>query len=219
MDRLMPKLAIDRISSFSPVRAALVVMFVLLVSIVATPTTAEAAPTTVMFQQGVGGYTGTYDTTLVGNDPTTPQGSLDSLGWDLESPSGSGLDVIGLIRFDNIFGAGTGQIPVGSTIVSATLSYQSHNPGDSGIIYEAAISWDESTTYNGFGTTPGAQPEDLLVAVGSAEGTLGPIRQPILRRPGRANNGYTTPVAALTLVTFIRACEGSIYGATEDTLG
>ena len=124
--------------------------------------------TTVSFQQGVGGYADAFDTYLAEANPSTLHGSLDSFGWDSDDPRKSGLDTIGLLRFDNIFGSGPGQIPSGSTIVSASLSYEIHNVGHTADLYRAAITWDEGTTFDGFGGTPGVQPEDL-------SGSIGPV--------------------------------------------
>ena len=94
------------------------------ISLISEPAVAQVvtAATTVSFQQGVGGYTSTLDTFLAESAPTTTHGSLTSVGWDSDDPSGSGNDSIALIRFDNIFGASAGQIPAGSTILSARLS-------------------------------------------------------------------------------------------------
>ena len=69
------------------------------------------------FQQGVDGYTGTEDTYVAANNPTTSYGNATSIITD-----DAGSVEQGLIRFDNLFGSGPGQVPLGSTITNATLS-------------------------------------------------------------------------------------------------
>src|SRR5262245_61762150 len=89
------------------------VLFVLLAT--AGPVGAQ----TRTFRNGVGGYTGTQDAEI--NDTvTTPigGGTAPQITFD-EDRNGV---VRSLIRFDNIFGTGAGQIPLGSTINSATLN-------------------------------------------------------------------------------------------------
>lgn len=130
---------------------------------------------TLTFQEGFGGYTGTVDTFIAEASPTSTRGTWQTVEWDADDPGGSGSENIGLIRFDDIFGAnGPSQILPGSQITSATLTYTVNNPGNEGGLYEALVDWDESVTYNGFGGngTPGVQANergDLLIAMsGSA---------------------------------------------------
>lgn len=78
---------------------------------------------TLSFQQGdANGYAGTEDTFVDAGEPTTNKGSAVSIAVDLDDSAGDAT-TLGLIRFDNIFGAGTGQIPAGATITSASLTF------------------------------------------------------------------------------------------------
>ena len=82
---------------------------------------------------GFGAYAGTADTWIAsasssgaGDETATNYGSASSLKVE-DDPAQS--DGQGLIRFDNIFGNGAGQIPLGSTINSATVSITTVNGG------------------------------------------------------------------------------------------
>ncbi len=76
---------------------------------------------TVSFQNGVDGYTGTFDRTISDRDAHNVDGSevvydyLDGYATDSSS------DEQRLIRFDNIIGSDPNQIPAGATILSAEL--------------------------------------------------------------------------------------------------
>ncbi len=85
--------------------------------------TTEAAFT---FQNGVNGYSSTADTWIAiaggsgsGDETGTNYGGNTSLKVEVDPNQSNGQ---GLIRFDSIFGNGPGQIALGSTITSATLS-------------------------------------------------------------------------------------------------
>ena len=54
-----------------------------------------------------------------------------------------------LLRFDNIFGGGAGQIPLGSTILGATLRVESSGgnaQGDGGHMNRMLAPWTEAST-------------------------------------------------------------------------
>ena len=84
-----------------------------------------SAPVTVTFQEGVSGYTGMIDTYVREEAVDTESGSLNGFEWDDDATGGNMLDEISLLRFENIFGSSAGQIPPGSTILSATLGTRS----------------------------------------------------------------------------------------------
>ncbi len=120
-----------------------------------------SSSTNVTFQQGTAGYTGTQDTFVHQNFADTVEGSVVSWKWDTEDPAG--FAAFGLIRFDNIFGASAGQIPVGATITSATLTLVGFNStiAPAGTINEAASDWQASTaTWNNFGGDAGVQSDE-----------------------------------------------------------
>ena len=80
------------------------------------------------FQEDVGGYTDTQDTYLEEQFPDTARGGVSSV----RAENSGGQRQQGLIRFDNIFGSGGGQIPFGSVINSATLSVNVTNNSSAG---------------------------------------------------------------------------------------
>ena len=71
----------------------------------------------------------------------------------------------GLLRFDDIFGAGAGQIDYGSTINSVTLQlYFQSPPGnpDTITLHRMLVNWDESSTWNSLSTSgSGIQLDDV----------------------------------------------------------
>jgi len=131
------------------------------------------AAVTVSFQEGVNGYAGTVDTMIRQAAPATAYAADTSVGWDTDDPSGTGLYNYVLIRFEGIFGAGPGQIPAGSAITSATLSYYVFNTGNSGNVNEVVVDWAEDVTYNTFGGDAGVQADEYGAARGSAPGAAG----------------------------------------------
>ncbi|MEQ8786456.1 MAG: DUF2341 domain-containing protein [Pirellulaceae bacterium] len=109
------------------------------------------------FQQGSGGYTGTSDTELAEALPTTNLGTAASFRADQDE---SGGETQGLIRFDNIFGTGPGQIPWGSIINSASLTVNvSEQGGGTVTLHRMLSAWSESSTWNSTGS--GIQTNDI----------------------------------------------------------
>src|SRR5687768_12231600 len=87
--------------------------------------TANTHAATATFQQGVNGYTGTADTYGRADQVTTRFPNAVIVLVDNAGPIAHGL-----IRFDNIFGSGPGQVPGNATISSATLTLRTSNNGD-----------------------------------------------------------------------------------------
>jgi Divergent InlB B-repeat domain len=134
--------------------------------------------TTVTFQEGVSGYTGTVDTFIRGTtEGNTNFGSSTVLEWD--ENTGTTTDEIALIRFTNIFSSAGGSIPDGATIVSASLTYKTTDlnsgstaNGDPANVYESLVDWPEATvTYNNFGGDVGVQADEYVNLVASAPAT------------------------------------------------
>ncbi len=79
-----------------------------------------------------------------------------------------------LLRFDNIFGSGPGQIPLGSKIAAARLVLDTNNPGDGGTFHRLLTSFDANTdTWNSFAngvaprnTTAGVQADGFEALAG-----------------------------------------------------
>jgi hypothetical protein len=119
---------------------------------------------TVSFQDGVNSYNGTVDTYVTGDSTGSSFGSATTLEVD----DGSG-DEQTLIRFDDIFGGGTGQIPIGATIQSATLEVVNSNGGGNPNMHRMLAAWSGSSTWNSLGA--GVSPNGVE-AIASVDGSL-----------------------------------------------
>jgi hypothetical protein len=112
----------------------------------------SAVADTLTFQQGDGGAYSTTDATTI-NSETAVNFAASSV---LTVTAGT---VQALIRFPGIFGSNPGQIPPGSTIISASLTvtmYGTPNIVTTTNIHEVYVDWDESTvTGVGFYALPG----------------------------------------------------------------
>jgi hypothetical protein len=139
------------------------------------------------FQQGVAGYTGVQDSqirqnlpnsVLTDNSPTNP-GLIRVDGED-----GGGI-VYGLIRFDNIFGTGPNQVPLGSTILQATLTLDLTEDGVNGIynFHRMVQDWSHTTaSWNFFGGN--GINLDGIEALATPDATVG-------------NGSFTVPLGAM----------------------
>jgi len=114
----------------------------------ATFATGSAEGATATFREGVAAYAGTQDTYVDPAAPNTSFGGSASVRVDNNGP------VQGLVRFENIFGTGPGQIPLGATILSASLTVEvtslSATPANIGL-YRILVPWSESDTWNSLG--------------------------------------------------------------------
>ena len=130
-------------------------------------------PTTVTFQVGLSGYAGTQDTYILQTSPTTAFGNEVTIEWDTEDIGGDvNSQKFALLRFDDIFGSGAGQIPVGSTIVSARVDYVVSNAAPTPAnVNGVLVDWDETVTYDTFGAEAGVQEADYGVLVATATAT------------------------------------------------
>ncbi len=120
----------------------------------------SATAETLTFQEGVAGYTGTVDTFVDSLNPDTDHGTDTIVDTDNDTPTAHGL-----IRFDNIFGPGPGQIPLGSTItdVSLTVNVTSSSSGPANItMHRMLIPWTGNDTWNSMGN--GVQADDIEAA-------------------------------------------------------
>jgi Ca2+-binding RTX toxin-like protein len=135
----------------------------------------DTSISTLSFEQGLDGYSGVVDTQLDGSsniDPSsglprnqTSYQDLSSLRWDTYEAGGARYT---LIRFQDLFGAQSGQIPLNSEIAFASLSYFVGANGAIADLYEISIDWDGTVTFDNFGATAGVQPLDFR-ALPSAE--------------------------------------------------
>lgn len=124
----------------------------------------ETAPQTLTFRDGLSGYSSTADTFIRQTNVNQNNGSTQDLRWDTEE-SGANTPQYALIRFDDIFGGGPGQIPPGATVTNATLTYtvggDTNAPGNPAGLHECLVSWNESTvTYANFGGDSGVQSDE-----------------------------------------------------------
>lgn len=97
-------------------------------------------PVTATFQEGVNGYTGTRDTSLSENAPTTLHGSNATLYADGDEPSGSGRDISALIRWE------LSSIPSGSIIDAVTVTVRVNNATTNTYpLYALTRDWSEGS--------------------------------------------------------------------------
>ncbi len=116
------------------------------------------------FQEGADGYTGTLDTWITNDTTTASQGAATTVA--VRRRGGAGNQRVGLIRFDNIFGLGSGQIDpsLDSTdIVSATLKlyFTAVDTSKTVTVNLANQTWNESSTTSSLGLTD-ANPSLML---------------------------------------------------------
>lgn len=100
----------------------------------------------VSFQEGVNGYTGTVDTVIRADAPDTDNSVVETLFVDAPTTENHAL-----VRFEDIFGDGPGQIPLGSKIITArltTASTSSNAMGDGGQFYPMLADWNDTDTWN-----------------------------------------------------------------------
>jgi len=128
--------------------------------------------TTVSFQQGLNGYSGTIDTSIRQASPNAAPGTS---GLALFADGDSGAQVQALLAFTNLFGSGPGQIPIGATITSATLTIRVTDATTTGVsLYRMLTSWSELSSWNALGNgvqlngTEAASAADLTINSASA---------------------------------------------------
>ncbi|WP_439535291.1 DNRLRE domain-containing protein [Methyloversatilis sp.] len=127
---------------------------------------ATAAANTLTFQNGLNGYAGTQDTVIRSAAPGANYGSESDISVDGDDGSPGLQPNQGLIRFDGLFGNGTGQISSGFTVVSATLTLNVFNPGSGFTVHDMLTDWAQgSATWNSFGS--GVQADGVEASVAS----------------------------------------------------
>jgi hypothetical protein len=128
----------------------------------------RTVPTVLTFQQGVEGtrdgmpngfvYAGTQDAEIQSANPDTNFGTINNISVDRQDGAGERQ---GLLRFDNIFGLGLNQIPIGSTINSALLTLRITSTSDVNAemgFYRMKLPWTQDTvTSNSFLPIRGVQ--------------------------------------------------------------
>jgi len=105
------------------------------------------------FQNGFGNYTGTRDTGLTGWAPDLTNGSDLSISIDQDDRdptvgNSPRVPTQGLLRFDDLFGSGQGQVPVGAQIYGGfvTVSVTSVSESNAQLpFYRMLQNWDQGT--------------------------------------------------------------------------
>ena len=138
-------------------------------SLFASPT----APLEVSFQQGVSGYTGVIDTMLRGSNPDTNYDLAAGLTVDSVSPTGTTMSVQSLVQFTNLFGSGPGQIPLGSTIVSASLTLLTTDFGSGADLHGMLTPWAGNSTWNSLGNGIQINGTEALATIDAHIGPVG----------------------------------------------
>jgi DNA-binding beta-propeller fold protein YncE len=129
---------------------------------------------TVSFQQGVNGYAGTIDAMLRESRPA--QNYATTTNVNIDSADTAGQRNEGLLYFAGLFGSGPGQIPLGATITSATLTLQvTEGSSQGGSLHRMLTNWTglPTWTWDSFGN--GIQ-FDGTEAVAAADLTTGAVR-------------------------------------------
>ncbi|HUT12474.1 MAG TPA: lamin tail domain-containing protein [Thermoguttaceae bacterium] len=122
--------------------------------------TGSASGTQLVFQNDVSpnaSYAGTADTEIRYSNLTGNLGAATSINVDGSDAGGA---VHGLIRFDNIFGTGPGQVAPGAPIATATLTLQVSNSGNTMRLHQMLMPWSEAANWNTFGGN-GIQGNDI----------------------------------------------------------
>ena len=99
-------------------------------------------------QQGLANYQGTQDTYIRRHERNNSYGNTTTLLVDDADPWWSGRDNQTLLRFDNLVGSGSSQIPEDSFIQKATLQIRVVNAGAGGTFHRMLKPWNENATWN-----------------------------------------------------------------------
>ncbi len=115
------------------------------------------------FRDGDNGYGGTQDTAILENTPDGGSPTSSNVFVDANDPGSTNNSQV-LLRFDDIIGGVTGQIPAGALIHAAYLdlaSTQSNAEGDGGTFHRMLTDWNEEfATWNSF-SNDGIQTNEL----------------------------------------------------------
>ncbi|MCW8966590.1 MAG: DNRLRE domain-containing protein, partial [Candidatus Pacearchaeota archaeon] len=105
----------------------------------------DSCSDTINYYDGVSwGYSGTHDTYIDEDNPTTNYGSSNDLRLDTSPVYRT------LLKFEDIFGYGLNKIPYDSSISNADLNVYVYDGGNPFAVYQILEDWEESSaTYNG----------------------------------------------------------------------
>ena len=116
----------------------------------------------VSFRQGVNGYTNAYDTKIQPSSPDLDASQATTVFVDYLSLTNGDTEQV-LLRFDNLVGGTTNQVPPGAQVDAAILdlaSVTANSMGDGGLFYPMLVPWtDTNATWNFFNN--GIQPDGV----------------------------------------------------------
>ncbi len=154
----------------------------------------RTVPTTIVFQEGLEvakdgigtgvTYFGTQETEIYQGAPGAVQGDNQTISVD---GSTGGRPAQGLMRFDNIFGPGEGQIPLGSTINSASITLYVTSPGSPVNFHRMLVDWNEDTASWG---TFGSETDPRAVETNGVE-AASTVDSAVDGAPGNGSNRDT----------------------------
>jgi hypothetical protein len=102
-------------------------------------------------------FNNAIDTFIASGDPNGDYSSAPVLGVDLDDGAYGGGPTQALLRFDNIFGSSSGQVPQNSNIISALLKLNTTDSGNGASVYSMTVDWNDTDNWNFFGGN-GIQP-------------------------------------------------------------
>jgi hypothetical protein len=157
---------------------------------------------------GYGTYSGEADTQLRQADPNTPYPSGNPTGLFIDWPDAGVQNAFHvLLRFENIFGNGPGQVPTNAVIVAADLFLNATDTGDASPLYRMLMPWDATNeTWTSIGN--GVDQDDIEsrstydsafgLSNGDASTTVGIINFSVMPdiqvwQSGTANYGWVMP--------------------------
>ncbi len=141
------------------------------------PFAGEVTPTVARYREGLGGYTGVVDTMVSQDAPTISYAATHDLVSDLDINTTAAGNQVGqvLVKFPNLFGTGSGQVPPGATVLSAKLILSTPASGDSVDtfrLHRMLVDWTNAATWNSLGA--GVDLNDVE-AVSAATFSLAPV--------------------------------------------
>jgi len=123
----------------------------MLLSVTSIPAAIAQAPATpaetrtVTFQQGVNGYTGTIDTEIWALAPHTILESNPNSSTDADNDGGESQC---LLRFDNLIGTASWQVPPRAAVVKARLLVSAFDQGSTVNLHRMLVPFDRSATWS-----------------------------------------------------------------------
>ena len=109
---------------------------------------AEGWPTSwLSLQQGVDGYSGAVDTFVEEDEPAVDNSAEGAVIVGTMEPGVTQA----LLRFDDLFGSGVGQIPTDATVQWAALQLEVSHYGDGASVHRMLVDWQDTDGWDSFG--------------------------------------------------------------------